>query len=157
LSWSDNPYVAGSNPDMGRWNWSFKWDRINHGSVSQHVKYIKETTLLKAISAKLRSNFVVILPIMVKTAKQLKNCSGGYKHSIGINLLLWPSIQHFDISTIFVYKEWADGYSIYPSELQIKDTTKSSDLPLFHDCLIVLSHTNNYMAAVTITSDRTYA
>jgi hypothetical protein len=57
-----------------------------------------------------------------------------------INLLLWPSIQRLDISTIFLsinndrFHSYVD--SIYPSELEIKDTIESSASASYLDVLL---------------------
>jgi hypothetical protein len=44
----------------------------NGGSVSQQVWHIKELSLLKAVSAKHRSKFAALSPVMMATARQLK-------------------------------------------------------------------------------------
>jgi hypothetical protein len=51
---SGDPYVAGSNPDVGRGCRSFGWDSVNRGPVLQQVWHVKEPSqsLIKPVSAK---------------------------------------------------------------------------------------------------------
>jgi hypothetical protein len=60
---------------------SFGYAIKNGGPVSQQVWHIKELSLLKAASAKHRSKFAALSPIMVTAARLLKNCSCGSKQS----------------------------------------------------------------------------
>jgi hypothetical protein len=50
------------------------------------VWHEKELSLLKAMSAKHRSKFAALSPVMVAAAVLLKNCSGDYKQTVNINL-----------------------------------------------------------------------
>jgi hypothetical protein len=57
------------------------------------------------------------------------------------NLLLWTSIRHFDVSTIF-YLLTTINFThtlIYPNELEIKDTTDCSASALYLDMLLKLN------------------
>jgi D-arabinose 5-phosphate isomerase GutQ len=47
--------------------------------VSPQEWDVKESSLIKAISAKRRSKFAALSQVMVTVTGQLKNCSGGYK------------------------------------------------------------------------------
>jgi hypothetical protein len=54
------------------------------------------------------------------------------------NNLLWPSIRHFNISTMFYLLTTINSThvdSIYPSELEIKDTTECSTSASYLDLL----------------------
>ena len=55
------------------------------------------------------------------------------------NLLLWPSIQHLDISTMFYRSTTISSIhvdSLYLSEFEIKDTTESSTSASYLDVLL---------------------
>ena len=52
---SDDPYIAGSNQIVGHGCLSFGWDRKIRGPVSKQLWHVKEYSLLKVVSAKIRS------------------------------------------------------------------------------------------------------
>jgi hypothetical protein len=66
---SDDPCVESSSPTVRRGCRSFGWDHINRDPVSQQVWHVKELSQLKAISAKSRSKFAVLSPVMVTAAR----------------------------------------------------------------------------------------
>jgi hypothetical protein len=45
------------------------------------VWHEKEPSLQKAVSAKHKSEFAALSPVMVTAARKRKNCSGGYKQT----------------------------------------------------------------------------
>ena len=46
-------------------HWSFGYDLKNGGPVSQYAWHVNEPSLLKAVSAKHRSKFAALSPVMV--------------------------------------------------------------------------------------------
>jgi hypothetical protein len=70
--------------------WIPLWDRGSYplneivqtkALMLQQMRHIKEPSLLSALSAKHRSKFAALSLVMVTAARDLKNCSGGYKHT----------------------------------------------------------------------------
>jgi hypothetical protein len=57
--------IAKSTALISENNGSFGYDLKNGGPVSQQVWHVRETSLLKAVSAKHRSKFAALSPVMV--------------------------------------------------------------------------------------------